>query len=159
MRGEPQAFGSRQFSALRDTFVTSGVESSLWPGYTGNQSAGGCNRDLCSGHLYPRLRLPNFHAVLGSGDRHRAVRVLSPRVESDRMGTKQEVRLCRRGSTSQGPRGTLGPLGERDFKTAADYYVFSGYYGDELGVSEGAWTSASRTPEGAWASAEETAQV
>src|SRR6478752_10736188 len=54
---------------------------------------GGRNGDPCSSHLPARLRLPNLHAFLGSRDGHCAVRVLSTRVESDRMGTKpQEVR-------------------------------------------------------------------
>src|SRR6476646_5998905 len=48
---------------------------------------------------YPRgYDFPISTLVLGSRDRHCAVRVLSPRVASDRMGTKpQEVRRCRRG--------------------------------------------------------------
>ena len=36
------------------------------------------------------------------------------------------------------PEEPWDPWENVDFKTAADYYVFSGYYGDELGVSEGA---------------------
>ena len=46
-------------------------------------------------------------------------------------GVVVEVRL-------QDPEDPGDPREKRDFKTAADYYVFSGYYGDELGVSEGA---------------------
>src|SRR6476469_8244923 len=77
---------------------------------------GGRNGDPCSSHLPARLRLPNLHAVLGSRDGHCAVRVLSTRVESDRMGTKpQEVRRCSRGSTSPGSRGPRGPPGETRF--------------------------------------------